>query len=213
MSLKNRGVAVFVALALAGGGTSLTAQRGVGAGGGLGVYGLGPRLGENIQLALQFQEQLNLSQEQVVALQELQVGTQQDVAPLEAEIDDLRARIISGDVPQFAGVSELQDLLARYEAAATPYRTGVATILTADQHWQLQELMYNSLIGTGAYLGRAGPGIARGVGLGVRRGFVGRGAGAGLGRGSGLGFGRGAWRGVGRGTGRGFARGIRGWRR
>jgi len=208
MSLTNRGLAVFIALALAGGGNSLTAQRGLGVGEGLGVYGLGPRLGENIELALLLQERLNLSGEQVGALQELQIAIQQEVAPLEAEIDAFRARFISGEVTRFEGVSQLQDLLTRYEAAATPYRTGVATILTADQHGELQGLMYNTRPGSGVYLGRAGSGIGRGVALGVGRVMVGRGAGVRWGRGSSLGWG---W-GVGRGFGRGFVRGIRPWR-
>jgi len=201
MSLTNRGLAVFIALALAGGGNSLTAQRGFGAGEGLGVFGLGPRLGENIELALLLQEQLSLSGEQVGALQELQIAIQQDVAPLEAEIYALRARFISGEVTRFEDVSQLQDLLTRYEAAATPYRTGVATILTADQHGELQGLMYNTRPGSGAYLGRAGLGIGRGVALGAGRAMVGRGAGVGWGRG------------VGRGFSRGFVRGVRPWRR
>ena len=195
MSLTNRGVAVFIALALAGGGDSLTAQRGLGVGRGLGVYGLGPRLGENIEIALQFQQQLNLSVEQVGALQELQVGIQQNVAPLEAEIYDLRARMMSGEVTQYAGVSQLQDLFTRYEAAAIPYRTGVTTTLTADQHWELQALMYNTRPGQGAYLGRAAPGLGRGFGIGAGRGIVGRGAGAGWGRRFGRGAGRGFRRG------------------
>ncbi|MFC1660832.1 hypothetical protein ACFL3S_05175 [Gemmatimonadota bacterium] len=211
MALRNRGVVVFIALALAGGGNSLSAQRGLGVGGGVGVYGLGPRLGENIDLALQFREQLNLSGEQVVALQELQVAIQQDVAPLEAEIDDLRARIMSGEVMQVAGVSQLQDLFNRYQAAATPYRTGVATILTADQHWELQGLMYDSRLGQGAYVGRAGSGIGRGFGLSAGRGYWGPGGGVGLGRG----LRRGVRRGGGRGLGRGLMRDRRGlvWER
>ncbi len=206
MSLTNRGVAVFIALALAGGGDSLTAQRGFGVGRGLGVYGLGPRLGENIEIALQFQEQLNLSGEQVGALQELQVGIQQNVAPLEAEIYDLRARMMSGEVTRFAGVSQLQDLFTRYDAAGTPYRTGVATILTADQHRELQGLMYNTRPVQGAYLGGAASGLGRGFGIGAGRGIVGRGAGVGWGRGFGRGVGRGFRRGYVR-VGRGFVRG------
>ncbi len=172
MSLTKGGVVMVVALAVAGGGNSLTAQRGLGGGGGLGVYGFGPRLGENIELTLQLQEQLKLSGEQVSALQELQVGIQQDVAPLEAELDALRARVVSGEVTRFAGVSQLQDLFTRYEAAATPYRTGVATILSADQHLELQVLMYETRPGAQGFLGVAGSGFGRGVGRGFGRGYA-----------------------------------------
>ena len=211
MSMTKRCVGVFLAMALTGGGSTLAAQQGLGGGRGLGVYGLGPRLGENIELALEFQEQLGLSVEQVAALQEIQVLILQDVAPLEAEIDDLRGRMMSGEVVSLEGVSQLQDLRTRYQAVATPYRTGVATILTAEQHRQLQGLMFNTRLGERAYWGGATWGYGRGVGWGAGWGGFGRGRSVGLRRGPGLGFPGGVGRGVWRGTGRGLRRG--GWRR
>ena len=51
MSLIRCALAMALALALTGGGHLLSAQQGLG-GQGLGLYGVGPRLGENVALAL-----------------------------------------------------------------------------------------------------------------------------------------------------------------
>lgn len=201
MSTMKRGLVVALALAVSGGAYSLSAQRGI-RGGGLGLYGFGPRLGENIQLALEFQEDLGLTAEQMASLQELLAGIEQDVMPLEAGIDELRAQITAGEINQADGLVQLQELLGEYQTAAAPYRTGVTTILTADQHMRLQRIMWNTRPLQGQYLGRAGVGRGLGVGIGV-----GRGAGRGLGRGVGRGIGRGVGRGV-AGGGRYLRRGI-----
>jgi len=189
----------------------LSAQVGRG-GGGLGIYGFGPRLGENIQFALENQAQLGLSAEQVASLRELQAGIQQEVEPIEAEIDDLRLGIISGAVDRVDGIVALRELFAEFNAAAAPYRAGVASVLTVDQHRALQGMMWSTGAGLGAGWGRGagvGPGVALGalpgpgLGLGARR-FAGPGWGAGArpmaGRGMGPGWGRG------RGAGLGLAR-------
>lgn len=205
-----RGITVLVFLALAGVGVPISAQQNPGPGGGLGLYGVGPRLGENIQLALGSRETLGLSGEQVEALQELGVGVQRDVAPLELEIEELRARIIGGEIVWTAGVGQLQDLFARYETAATPYRTRVAGILTGEQHLLLQEMMYRTRFGSGANLRLGRAGLGRGPGLGVGAGLPARGLGRGLAYRRIPVVGRGMGRRGGRGLGRGFARS--GWR-
>jgi hypothetical protein len=209
-----------VALAVAGGGDQLTAQRGRG-GGGLGIYGFGPRLGENIQLALDNQDHLGLSGEQVASLQDLLSGIQDELGPLQAGIDDLRYRIIGGEVERVDGIESLQALLEDYESAAAPFRTEVTRILTADQHMELQNIMWATrpgpgtgwgagpdlTVGTAPGLGPA-PASAYGPGLGLGRGYYGGrgpGRGAGLGRGAGVRAGRGFYRGYPRGLGR------RGW--
>ena len=197
MSPLKSGLVMVLALAVSGGADSLSAQRGI-EGGGLRLYGLGPRLGQNIEYALQYQEDLGLTGEQVASLQELQVGIQQDVAPLEAEIDELRAQIVAGGVNQTDGLVQLQQLMGQYQTLADPYRTGVTTILTADQHLRLQDIMWSTRGVQGQYLG--GVGYGRGLGRGVARG---------LGRGVGRGVGRGIARGAGRGVGLGVARGGR----
>ena len=196
MSAMKSGLVMVLALAVSGAAYPLSAQRGI-AGGGLGLYGLGPRLGQNVEFALQYQADLGLTGEQIASLQELQVGIQQDVEPREAEIEALRSQIVAGEVNQTDGLVQLQQLLGQFQTAAAPYRTGVTTILTADQHLRLQDIMWSTGGVQGQYLGGAGYGQGQylgraGVGLGVGRGMV-----------------RGAGRGVGLGAGRGVARGGR----
>jgi hypothetical protein len=228
MSRTGRIFAVLVGLAAGAGTGPLLAQSG-GAGGGLGLYGYGPRLGENVQLALELRDQLGLSEEQIASLRDLQEGIQRDVGPLQAEIDQLRAHIISGEVNRLDGLLTLEQLLAESQEVAAPYRAGVTTILTTDQHLRLQEIMWNTRPGpdTGWGLGMEsipgpppaaayGPGVGAraygglGLGLGVRA-YGGRGLGRGLGLWGGRGLGRGPRAFYGRGLGRGYGLG-RGWR-
>ena len=68
MSPMKSGLVLALALAVSGGGHFLSAQRGFG-GQGLGLYGAGPRLGENVAFALEFQGELDLSDDQVRSLQ------------------------------------------------------------------------------------------------------------------------------------------------
>jgi len=201
---------VFLTLALAGGADTLSAQQGLGSGG-LGLYGLGPRLGENVALALELQAELGLSGEQVQALQELGAGIQTEVAPLEEEIEGLRNQILTGEVAERDGLIRLQSLLSDYDEVAEPYRAGVSSILTLDQHQALQVVMFESR----PYPGGGGWGIGAGYagyGRGIAYGRGGRGAGMGYGarpaygRGAAVGFrgsmALGARGGVGMGAGR-----------
>jgi hypothetical protein len=119
MITAKRCLAVILLLAVAGGAESLTAQRALG-GGGLGLRGLGPRLGENVDMALQHQDQLGLSAEQVAALQEIRAGIQRDVEPLQGLMDDLRGGILRGEVAGPQGWNQLQELWAEYDVAAEP---------------------------------------------------------------------------------------------
>lgn len=235
MSMAKRILLVLVALALSGAGDPAWAQRGLG-GGGLRVNGVGPRLGENIQLALQNRDRLGLSSDQVTRLQELQSGVEADILPLRREIDALRSNIMTDGVGHTRGWPRLQDLLAELDVVAEPYRTGVANVLTPEQHTALQQMMFSSRPYGGRGYGRAGtgfrpvpgsvsntlPGAPRGTvpprpyGLGRGGGrALGLGAGAvpgrGLARGIGLGFGRGMGGGLAMGAGRGIARGAGRW--
>ena len=201
--------AVALLLVIAGWGNPLEAQRGRG-GGGLGIYGFGPRLGENVQLALENRGQLGFSAEQVSALEELQGGIRETLGPLQSEIDNLRYGIISGEADQVAGVADLQQLLSDYDLAAKPVQARVTQIFTAEQHLALQDIMLATRpglgagwgVGSGPALGLA-PGAARGLGVrpGVRA-YGGWGPGAGVGRGGGLGVRRGFAGGGGRGLAR-----------
>lgn len=211
-------VLLFLALTAA----PLSAQRGWG-GGGLGLYGFGPRLGENIDLALELKDDLGLTPEQIGALQELDRGIQAEVEPLDAEIQLLRNRILAGEVAGGEGLLQLERLLADFQLAAEPYRVEVANILTPEQHGLLQATMFETRpgLGRGARLGYVGAGVAPRAVYG-RLGLGGRGAvglrggpGVGYGPGYGIGYraGLGRGRGLGpaaRGLGRGFVRGGRG---
>ena len=198
-----RFLVVFLTLFLVVGAEGLSAQRGLG-GGGLGLYGFGPRLGENVALALELRGELGLSGEQVAALEDLGAGILLDVEPIEMEIEALRSQILTGGVTDRDGLLQLQSLLADYDVIADPYRSGIASILTVDQHLTLQAAMFD----TRPYLGQPylGQG-ALGVGVGYGRGIA-------YGRGGGYGFGYGARPAYGRGAAVGFrgnmALGVRG---
>ena len=153
------------------------------------------------------QAMASVPSEQIQALQDLGAGIQLDVAPLEEEIDGLRNQILAGEVAEREGLVELQNLLADYEAAAEPYRSGITTILSAVQHRSLQAAMFETrpyldqgVLGARAGYGRGvayGRGLSPGFGYGVRPAY---------GRGGAMGFrgnmALGAWGGVGLGAGR-----------
>ncbi len=187
----------------------LSAQRGRG-GPGLGLNGIGPRLGENVQLALDLRADLNLTPDQVGALEELQLGIAEDVAPLEARIREVRTRVFTGETGAAPAVGELDRLLADYQTAADPYRVRIAEILTTDQHLLLQSAMFDTRPGVGWGYGTrslGAPGGDPATGVLPRAGYYGRG----LGRGYGGGWGRGrGWggRGAGYGRGLGYGRGA-----
>jgi hypothetical protein len=210
MSATRWTMVTMLALALSGGGSFLSAQQGR-TGTGLGVYGLGPRLGENVQYALELRDQLGLSADQIASLNALQDGISRDVEPVAAEIETLRGRLMAGEVDGVSGIDQLQGLLVQYQAAAAPYRIQVGTILTPAQHETLQTVMWNSrpVSGQGLY----GAGMGLGVGLDYGLG-LGQGAGLARPRGLGVGLGRGLGRGAGRVLGRGMGRGrgLRWWR-
>lgn len=194
---------LLLTLFLAGGGNLLQAQQGL-AGGGLGLNGVGPRLGENVALALELQSELGLSGDQVQSLQNLQSGIAQDVEPVEAEINAIRAGIQSGSTPARDGLLQLQALYDEYQVVAEPYRTEVAAVLTPQQHQTLQGIMFDSRPYAAGLGLRGGVALNRGTRLGV-----GQGVGLGAVRGAGRGYGRGIGAGRARGGGRGM--GLRWW--
>ncbi len=216
MIWTKRCLAILLLLAVAGGGEALSAQRGVAAGG-LGLRGFGPRLGENVDMALEHQSQLGLSAEQIAALQEIRAGIQRDVEPLEALLNDLQGGIARGEVVGPQGWSQLQELRAQYEEVAEPYRAGVVSVLTMAQHQSLQRLMFATRtpaawgrgwapdVGPGAWAPAAGLGVGWAHGRGamrmVRPGVAWRGA-RGAAWAPGRGFVPGGGRAVPRGAGR-----------
>jgi len=212
MSVTRWMLAIALALAVSGGEPVLSAQQGQ-VGTGLGLYGLGPRLGENVELALELRGELGLSAEQVGSLQTLLAGISQDVDPLAGEITELRAMVMAGEVDRVESLVQLQGLLAQYRTVAAPYQTGVETILTAAQHETLRALMWETRPIPSSGLGVVGSGFAWNSRLGSGRG-VGMAQVGSLGARAALGFGGGGGRGWGRGVGRGVGRGwgLRRWR-
>jgi hypothetical protein len=195
-----RYLATVLLLAVAGGGEALSAQRGLG-GGGLGLRGLGPRLGENVDMALQYRGDLGLSADQVAALEEIREGIRRDVEPWEARLNDMRGAILAGEVAGPQGWAQLQEFWVEYDAVAEPYRIGVASVLSPTQHQTLQDMMFATRTPAGWGWGGAAAGVGWGAGRGPGWG-MGRGAAWGAGRGLGWGTGRGAgWA-----AGRGFVR-------
>lgn len=198
--------------------TPVQAQRGWG-GSGLGLYGFGPRLGENIALALELEEELGLTRDQIQALRDLDSRIQQDVAPILGEIDGLRGEILDGTASGRQGLLEMERLFLEFETAAEPFRAEVAAILTPDQHRQLQAAMFDTRPGLGRGLARGSPGFSPvayaplgprpGLGFGRAR-APGSGRGMTTGYGAGLRGGRGLGR-AGRGFGRGYGRGAGRW--
>jgi hypothetical protein len=197
---------VFLLLALSGGGEILSAQRALGRVG-QGIFGLGPRLGENVALALDLQRELDLSTQQIEALEALGAEMETHLGPLEDELDFLREEMMNAEVGWSEGTLRLRESLAHYQEAAEPFRNGVADILSEEQHLLLQAAMFDTRPVYGRGLGR---GVAGAPGAGLGLGYVGarglrygRGAGYGVRGGLAVGFGRGAGY-----AGRGFRRNL-----
>jgi len=123
---------------------------------------LGPRLGENVELALEIRDQLGLSAQQVESLQALQVGIDMDVHPLAAEITTFRALIRGGEMDPVEGLTQLQGLLNQYQLVVEPYRLEVDAILSPTQHRMLQQVMLETRPLPALGMGRPGlPGPGR----------------------------------------------------
>lgn len=151
-------VAAGLAVALALSGAWAEARAQPVSGSGYGVFGAGPRLGENVELALENADRLGLSEAQVVELEAIAEGLRREVVPLRDELTGLRARISSGEVTYAESAGLLRGLLAEIEEVATPYRRGVAETLTPEQHAELGRMMYATRAYPGWGQGRRGPG-------------------------------------------------------
>ncbi len=174
-----RVIGFLLAAAVGGWAAPLAAQRGPGPQG-----PAGPNVGRSVDIVLEHQEDLDLTNDQVAQLRELQASLNEDVLPLAEELRTLRSAIREGSVDRTQGLRRLQALRGEMMTAAAPFRGRVQEILTAEQHTRLEALVRQNRPGAGGFgAGRPGPGRA-----GV---FRGRGAG------------RGAW-------GRFMPRGVRG---
>lgn len=127
----------LLVLVLLGGSTlSLEAQprRGPWAGG-------GPFVGQAVEKALENQQKLGLTRDQVSQLQELKRILDTQVTPLAEEMKTLREKIRSGQVERNEGLREMQALAGRLMEAAAPLRGRMPEILTEAQHRQLREIL------------------------------------------------------------------------
>jgi len=189
------GSALVVALGVAV--LPLHAQRGQGTPG-QGLRGRGgPNMGYSLELALENEGELGLTQDQVAELQELKAIIDGDVAGLAEEMEALRASIQSGEVERDEGFRQLTALRGELITASAPLRGRIQEVLTVEQHYRLQPLVWQSRADVGrAGVGRVGvgrAGVGRGgasmPGIGRNGAPQGRGAPSAQGRGFGLGRG------------------------
>ena len=155
------GGALIVALGAAAG--PVEAQRGFGGRGGGFRDSAGPNLGNSVAVAIEHQEELELTSEQVAQLQEMKSVLDSEIAGLVEEMNTLREGIRSGDLDRGEGFRQMDVLRGQLITASAPLKGRVQEILTVDQHKKLQPIVWEGRPG----LGRAG--AARGgQGVGVR---------------------------------------------
>jgi hypothetical protein len=151
----------------------LEAQRGRGARGAGALGSGGPFLGQSVNLALQNQEQLQLSQDQVAQLQDMKAILDGEVAGLSEEMTALRESMRAGGVEWDEGQRQMGVLRGELISAASPLQGRVQEILTVEQHNKLQPMVRQNRPG----LGR-GPAAQGRIGISVRgRAGAGRGIG------------------------------------
>jgi Spy/CpxP family protein refolding chaperone len=178
---------VVLALALAVGAAPLQAQRGRGLGG----QAPGPNAGRALDVLVDHQESLGLSESQLDQLQDLKTAMDTEVEPLAEEIRALREQIQAGAVDREEGLRQLQALRGELMTASAPLRGRLQEILTVEQHRKLQAELWQTRPGQGrpGAFSRRGGGRAPGRGLrGSRGGFGLRQGYSGQGRGPAFGF-------------------------
>jgi Spy/CpxP family protein refolding chaperone len=129
-------------------------------------------MGKSLELILDKQEELNLTQDQIGQFQGLMTIRDRDITPVVEEIQALREATRSGDVERDEAFRQMEALRGRLISGAAPLRGRIREILTVEQHRELQASARQ------ARAGRGGPGAMKGP---ARRGV--RGPGAGVGRG------------------------------
>ena len=146
----------------------LHAQRGQGfRGQGFGGQ-RGPNLGHSLELALENQETLGLSQEQVAQLQELNGVMDDEVAGLVEELRGVEESFRAGDLDRDQASRQIQALRGELLTASAPLRGRIQEVLTVEQHNKLQPLARQARPGigrSGTIQDRRTP-AARGSGMG-----------------------------------------------
>jgi len=170
-TMRVMGAALVVATALIPG--PLHAQRGGGAGGGAGGgfgVGGGPNMGKSLEVVLEKQEELGLSQDQMTQLQELKGILDTEVVPVIDEMAGVRYMIQEGELDRAEGLRQMEALRGLMITNAAPVQGRVQQILNVEQHRLLQSAVRQGRPG----MGRAGVGGVRGAtggrgGRGVRQ--------------------------------------------
>ena len=182
------GVGALV-LALAVAVMPLQAQRGQG----LPAQGFrgqgGPNMGHSIELALENQDELGLTEDQAAQLQELKTVIDGDVARLGQEMKVLRESIRAGEVDREEGMRQMEALRGEVITASAPLRGRVQEILTVEQHNKLSAVVRQDRPGGGRVPASQGRGASSVRGRAMGPGMPGqlRGGRGGLGRGLGIG--------------------------
>jgi hypothetical protein len=180
MRIKSGMLTLGIAVAVGFGVVPLQAQRG----GGFGGRAAGPRAGQNLDVILEHQEALELTQDQSARIRELKAVMEADVLPVAEEIRALREQIRTGEVEREEGYRALQTLRGELLTASAPLRGRIQEILTVEQHGKLQEIVWESRPGRGqggVLQGHGGGRMPRGQmrggrgGLGTRQGPNGQG--------------------------------------
>jgi Spy/CpxP family protein refolding chaperone len=155
-----------VALALAVGTVPLHAQRGGGAMG----RAAGPHAGQALDILLENQEALDLTDAQLAQIQDMKTTMDTEVAPLAEELRTLRDQIRAGEVDRDEGYRQLQALRGEILTASAPLRGRLQEILTVEQHRALQAEVWQGRPGMGRGVGFRGPGAAGAPGGRLRGG-------------------------------------------
>lgn len=183
MTKRNGGLMLALAVAVGLGTTPLQAQRGAGLRGqaaGLRGQAAGPNAGRSLDILLENQERLGLSEDQLAQIQQLKVTVDEEVDPLVEQMRVLREKIRSGEVDGNEGARELQALRGRLTTATAPLRGRIQEILTVEQHQNLQAVVREGRPGRGQALGFQGQGMRRAPrgqlrggrgGIGPRKGY------------------------------------------
>ncbi|MGD2122428.1 MAG: hypothetical protein PVJ76_11820 [Gemmatimonadota bacterium] len=163
------GIALLVALSISA--SPLHAQRGLARSRADIQRPGGPNLGQSVELALENQEKLELSQDQVAQLQEMKTVLDSEVAGLAEEMKGVRESIWAGEVDRDEGFQQIEALRGRLITASAPLMGRVQEILTVEQHNKLQPMVRRGRPGLGraaAVAGFRGSGTglpARGLGV------------------------------------------------
>ena len=98
-------------------------------------------MGYSLDLALEHQDELELTQDQVAQLQELKAIIDGDVGGLVEEMDQLREGIRAGEVEWDEGVRQMEALRGELITASAPLRGRAQEVFTVEQHNKLQPLV------------------------------------------------------------------------